>query len=110
MAGTAELSVRPSHPADVASWLAAARDVLTIDWHAVRRADRACCCPAIPVVVAVLPPAADRAHDTEVLLCGHHYRICRSALAAAHALVVDMAGAPLADYEWPEVPRVRSAG
>ncbi len=52
-------------------------------------ASRACCCPARPVVVAVLPPAEGRPHPTDLLLCGHHYRACADALQAAGAAVAD---------------------
>jgi hypothetical protein len=48
---------------------------------------RACCCVAWAVVRVVIPPAAARPHETELLLCGHHYRVSRAALAAAHAAV-----------------------
>jgi hypothetical protein len=34
-----------------------------------------------------MPPTAARTHETELLLCGHHYRVSRAALAAAHAAV-----------------------
>ncbi len=74
---------------------------LPIDWRAVRRADRACCCPAKPVVIAILPPASGRPHPVDLLLCGHHYRVSRRALAAAGALVVDMQGDDLAEEAWP---------
>jgi hypothetical protein len=48
---------------------------------------RACCCVAWAAVRVVMPPTAARAHETEMLLCGHHYRVSRAALAAAHAAV-----------------------
>ena len=48
---------------------------------------QACCCVARAVVRVVMPPTAARPHETEVLLCGHHYRVSRAALAAAHAAV-----------------------
>lgn len=54
------------------------------------------------MVVAVMPPVPGREHQTELLLCGHHYRASRSALAAARAVVVDMTGVPLCDDAWPE--------
>jgi hypothetical protein len=72
-----------------------------VNWRAVRQAEHACCCSARPIVAAVMPPVPSRPHRTELLLCGHHYRSCRAALAAAGATVVDMAGVPL-DYDWPE--------
>jgi hypothetical protein len=66
-----------------------------IDWRAVRQSDRACCCPARPVVIAVMPPGASRPHQTELLLCRHHYRASRQALRAAGATVLDIKGAPI---------------
>lgn len=48
---------------------------------------QACCCVARAVVRVVMPPTAARPHETELLLCGHHYRVSRAALAAAHAAV-----------------------
>ena len=57
-------------------------------------ASRACCCPARPVVRVIMPPTADRPHETDLLLCGHHYRASRQALAAAHATVCDLGGLP----------------
>lgn len=84
-------------PADSASVCAA----FCIDWQAVRRAERACCCPAKPVVIAILPPSAGRRVPTDLLLCWHHYRASRRALAAADALLVSIDGTPIADEEWP---------
>jgi hypothetical protein len=55
-------------------------------------ADQACCCVARPVIRVVMPPTADRPHETELLLCGHHYRISRAALAAAHASAHELSG------------------
>lgn len=81
---------------------AAPPEVMLINWRAVRRTEHACCCSARPAVVAVMPPGRGRGHRTELLLCGHHYRASRVALAAACATVVDMTGIPLAGYEWPE--------
>jgi hypothetical protein len=66
--------------------------VPAIDWRALRRAGRACCCPAKPVVIAVMPPAPGRDHATDLLLCSHHYRASREALTAAGAAVFDGAG------------------
>jgi hypothetical protein len=53
---------------------------------------QACCCVARAVVRIVMPPTAGRPHGTELLLCGHHYRISRAALAAAHATVSELPG------------------
>ena len=52
----------------------------------------ACCCVARAVVRVVMPPTAARPHETELLLCGHHYRISHAALAAAHATVSELPG------------------
>lgn len=57
--------------------------------------DRACCCAAKPAVVAVLPPSPERDHATDLLLCGHHYRATRHALAAAGATIMDETGQPV---------------
>jgi len=73
----------------------------SIDWHAARRAGRACCCLARPAVIAVIPPAQGRPHPTDLLLCGHHYRVSRQRLAGAGATVVDLDGVPVADGAWP---------
>jgi hypothetical protein len=56
-------------------------------------ADRACCCPARPVVTVIMPPAPGRPHPVDLLLCGHHFRISQAALAAA---VYDSTGALVA--------------
>jgi hypothetical protein len=41
-----------------------------------------------------MPPSPARPHRTELLLCGHHYRVSRSALTAARAIVRELAGTP----------------
>ncbi len=71
----------------------------------------ACCCPANPVVRVIMPATAARPHRTELLLCGHHYRVSRRALAAAGATVTELlgpAGTPptalLPDLPAPRVP------
>jgi hypothetical protein len=73
---------------------------LYVDLRAAQRAGHSCCCPARPVVIAVMPPAPSRPHQTDLLLCGHHYRACRQALAAAGATVVDIDGSPVAGSTW----------
>ncbi len=73
-----------------------------IDWPAARRASHACCCPAKPAVVAVMPPCLGRPHPTDLLLCGHHYRVSRQALEAAGALVLDLDGLPAVAQAWPQ--------
>jgi hypothetical protein len=60
-----------------------------INWNALRTADRACCCPARPVVIAVMPAAPGRDHPTDLLLCAHHYRASRAALDQAGAAIFD---------------------
>jgi len=62
--------------------------------------DRACCCPAKAVVQVVMPPTATRPHATDLLLCGHHYRVTRPALVAAHAVVHDLPGVPRDTAAW----------
>ena len=61
----------------------------------LRQAEHACCCAASPVLVAVIPPSAHRDHPTAILLCGHHYRASRAALAAAGASAFDRDGMPV---------------
>jgi len=53
-------------------------------------ADRACCCPGRPAVLVVMPATTARPHETELLLCGHHYRVSRHALAEVHAAVYEL--------------------
>jgi hypothetical protein len=67
-----------------------------------RYADRACCCSAAPAVVVIMPPAHDRQVDTELLLCGHHYRVSKAALASTQATVLDLTGHPVTGYAWPD--------
>jgi hypothetical protein len=57
-------------------------------------ADRACCCPAEPVVRVVLPPSRTRAQTTDLLLCAHHYRISHNALIVAEAAICELPGSP----------------
>ena len=54
--------------------------------------ERACCCPARPVVRVMMPATATRPEPVDLLLCGHHYRVSRQALAAVHARVEDLPG------------------
>jgi hypothetical protein len=56
------------------------------------REDRACCCPAQPVVRVIMPPTAERRHSVDLLLCGHHYRVSRQALEAARARIENLPG------------------
>jgi hypothetical protein len=67
-----------------------------------RYAGRACCCPAAPAVIVMMPPAHGRQSETDLLLCGHHYRASKAALAAAGATVLDMNGVRLTAEAWPD--------
>jgi len=83
-----------------------------VDWDAVHAAGRACCCPAKPAVVALIP-VAGRPRPTELLLCGHHYRASRRGLAAAGASVLALNGTSVTDNAWavtPEPARRRDEG
>jgi hypothetical protein len=59
--------------------------------------DEACCCPARPVVMVILPATATRPFPEDLLLCGHHFRVNESALRAAGAVAYDATGAPITD-------------
>ena len=63
----------------------------------------ACCCPARPAVRVIMPPCPARPHTTELLLCAHHYRVSRRALAAAKAVVGELPGTPQDIAAWIEV-------
>ena len=45
--------------------------------------DRACCCPARPVVRVLMPAIPGRPYRVDLLLCGHHFRLSQWTLAAA---------------------------
>jgi hypothetical protein len=77
-----------------------------------------CCCPAPPVVKAIIPPAAGRTDPVDLWLCGHHLQTSLQALRAAGASVEDLTvtrrtphgpAAPPAQYvpPPPTVPRPR---
>jgi hypothetical protein len=72
-----------------------------IDWQAARQANRSCCCPARPAVIAVMPTAPGRPHQTDLLLCWHHYQASRQGLASAGATIITMDGTPVGDDTWP---------
>jgi hypothetical protein len=55
-------------------------------------ADRACCCPARPLVTAIIPASPGRSYPIDLLLCGHHFWVSRAALQAAGAAVYDGKG------------------
>jgi len=52
------------------------------------------------MVVAFIPASQGRPHRTDLLLCGHHHRASRQALAAAGATVVDLDGRPVTSSHW----------
>jgi hypothetical protein len=41
------------------------------------------------VVLVLLPPTAAHPHAVDLLLCGHHYHVCKDALDGVGALVYD---------------------
>jgi hypothetical protein len=53
---------------------------------------RACCCPAPPVVQVMMPHTAERPYPVDPWLCGHHYRVCQDALACAGAMIQHLPG------------------
>lgn len=69
---------------------------------APRHADRACCCLAQPVVMVMLPAGGGRQTDTDLLLCGHHYRARKAALVETGATFLDMRGYRLGNQDWPD--------
>ena len=76
-----------------------------IDWRAARQAERACCCAAKPAAIAIIPASDRRPQPTELLLCAHHYRASKRALAAAGATVLYMNGDRVADSDsWTLTP------
>ena len=50
------------------------------------------CCLARATVRVTMPPTQARPHPAELMLCGHHYRVSRVALAAVHAEVRALPG------------------
>jgi hypothetical protein len=74
---------------------------------AIGIAERACCCPAGPVVRAVMPATTSRPEPVDLLLCGHHYRAGRTALLAAGAAVYDAGGMLIASAPTRRRPRLR---
>ena len=105
------MSARFFHPASGGSALPARIHDDTIEARMAVAVGSACCCPARPVVRVVMPPTATRPHRTELLLCGHHYRVSRQTLAAGNATVTELpgiSGSPLAslvaDLHDPRVP------
>jgi hypothetical protein len=54
----------------------------------------------MPAVIAVIPPSEERRHQTDLLLCGHHYRASSRALAAAKVAVLNIDGSPVTGSAW----------
>ena len=59
--------------------------------------DRACCCPARPMVRVLMPATPSRPYRVDLLLCGHHYRLSQWILAADEAVVRVLPGRRTAD-------------
>ena len=92
---------RLSHAATAATERPVMSESAAVSATSRRYADRACCCLAQPVVIAVVPPRGGRQAETDLLLCGHHYRVSKAALAAADATILDMTGHLLECGDWP---------
>lgn len=73
-------------------------------------ADRACCCPALPAVVVIVPPGPGRLQETDLLLCRHHFRASQEALAAIGAVVFDPGDIPEAPERPDEAEPMTAAG
>jgi hypothetical protein len=103
------MSARFGHPAGQRATTAAQLHDDTIDSSRPVILGPACCCPANPVVRVTMPATAARPHRTELLLCGHHYRVSRQALAAANATVTELSGPEGSprDALLPDLPRPR---
>jgi hypothetical protein len=55
-------------------------------------ADLADCCPAKAAVRVTIPATTARPHQTDLLLCGHHFRASRAVLSDARAVVRALPG------------------
>ena len=94
------LHMHTARPGEVPEARRSGRASDFIDWRALRLANRACCCPAKPAVIVIMPPVPGRFHSTDLQLCGHHYRTSRQALAAAGAAIFSLDGTPLIADIW----------
>ena len=74
-------------------------DDLIVTMASMIATDRADCCSAAPVMRAVLPATSARVQPAELLLCAHHCRSARTALARAAAAVYDASGQLLSSGE-----------
>lgn len=101
----------PRFPSPFAADRASAAQTGPDDWGSwlskepAGAAGSACCCPARPAVRVIMPPCPARPHTTELLLCGHHYRVSRAALTAAKAIVRELPGTPADIAAWIGVER-----
>jgi hypothetical protein len=86
------MNARALHPAGKGSTAPAPLHDDTIEAGSPAMLGPACCCPANPVVRVAMSATAARPHRTELLLCGHHYRVSRQALAAGNATVTELLG------------------
>jgi hypothetical protein len=84
------MDARSLHPAGRSATASALLHDDTIEAGSPVALGPACCCPANPVVRVIMPATAARPHRTELLLCGHHYRVSRQALAAANATIAEI--------------------
>jgi hypothetical protein len=51
-----------------------------------------CCCSAAPAFTVIITSKVPVRHSVDVLMCGHHYRQCASALTSLTPLVFDRDG------------------
>lgn len=89
MNATVDIPPRPCHMDELLRVVRGERaDPRRDQWvRRVSAASRACCCPAPPAVVAIMPPRPGRYDPVDLLLCGHHYRAAQASLDAAGARI-----------------------
>ncbi len=71
--------------------------------------DRACCCPARPVVRVVMSASRSRPEPVDLLLCGHHYWVSRAALQTAGTAVYNRQGVLITGNADKRQPRLHVA-
>ena len=103
------MNARPWHPAARGATAPGPPHGDIIEADSPVTAGPACCCPANPVVRVIMPATAARPHETELLLCGHHYRVSRQALTTAGATVTELPrpGGSRPDALLPDLPLPR---
>ncbi len=84
-------------------------DELTKMEMALGMTERACCCPARPVVRVVMPASQSRPEPVDLLLCGHHYWVSQAALQAAGAAVYNRQGVLITSSAGERQPRLHEA-